>query len=75
MNALMSFSDGSGPYISYRKMETTQLLRKEMEGKVFLSRQSRHLSFVGNIIKVLFPTLYLDLACKQLCFLPRKGYK
>ena len=29
--------------------------------------------FVDKIIKVLFATLFLDLACKQLCFPPRKG--
>ena len=47
---------------------------KERNGrKVFLSRQSRHISLVIIMIKVLFPTLYLHLACKQLCFLPSKS--
>ena len=36
-----------------------------MEGKVFSSPQSSHFLFVSNITQVLFPTLYLDLACKH----------
>ena len=71
----MSISDGLDPYIFRRKMEKTRFVREEMEGKVFISRQSRHISFVIIMIGVLFPTLYLDLACKQLCFPPRKKYK
>ena len=43
--------------------------------QLFISRQSRHISFVIIMNKVLFPTLYLYLACKQLCFPPRKRYK
>ena len=35
-------------------MEETRSLKEEMEGKVFVSRQSRHISFVINMIKVLF---------------------
>ena len=45
-----------------------------MDGKVFIPRQSRHLfPLINNMIKVLFPCLYFDPACKQLCFPPRKG--
>ena len=29
--------------------------KEEMEGNLFISRQSRHISFVINMIKVLFP--------------------
>ena len=42
---LMSISDGLDPYFFRRKMEKTQSVREEMDGKVFVSRQSRHLSF------------------------------
>ena len=47
-------------------MEKTGFAKEEMEGLVFISRQSRHISFVIIMIKVLFPTLYLYMACKQL---------
>ena len=45
-----------------------------MEGKLFSSHQSGRF-FVDDMIKVLFPTLYLDLACNYLCFPPSKKYK
>ena len=72
---LISISDWSDTYIFRRKMEKTRSVKEEMEGKLFISRQSRHISFVIIMIKLLFPTLYLYLACKQLCFPPRKRYK
>ena len=56
-------------------MEKTQSVKEEMEGKLFISRQSGHIFIVIIMIKVLFSTLYLYLACKQLCFPPRKRYK
>ena len=56
-------------------MEKTRSVKEEMEGNLFISRQSRHIFFVIIMIKALFPTLYLYLACKQLCFPPRKRYK
>ena len=56
-------------------MEKTQSVKEEMEGNVFISRQSRHIFFEIIMIKVLFPTLYIYSACKHLCFPPRKGYK
>ena len=40
-------------------MEKARSVEEEMEGKLFISRQSRHISFVIIMIKVLFPTLYL----------------
>ena len=52
----MSISDWSDPYIFRRKMEKTRSLEEEMDGKMFISRQSRHISFVF-IIEVLFSTL------------------
>ena len=72
---LISNFDWSDPYIFRRKMEKTRSVKEEMEGKLFISRQSWHISFVNIMIKVLFPTLYLYLACKQLCFPPRKRDK
>ena len=39
-------------------MEKTRSVNEEMEGKLFISRQSRHIFFVIIMIKVLFPTLY-----------------
>ena len=75
ISTLISISDWSDPYIFRRKMEKTRSVKEELEGKLFISRQSRHIFFVIIMIKVLFPTLYLYLACKQLCFPPRKKYK
>ena len=39
--------------------------KEELDCKVFICRQSRHFSFVFIMKKVLFLTLYLDLACEQ----------
>ena len=54
-------------------MEKTRSVKEETVGKLNISRQSRLISFVIIMIKVLFPTLYLYLACKQLCFPKEKG--
>ena len=52
----MSISDGSDRTFSCRKMEKTRSVREEMDGKVFISRQSRHrFPLINNMIKVLFP--------------------
>ena len=59
---LISISDWSDPFIFRPKMEKTRSVKEEMEGNVFISRQSRHIFFVIIMIKVLFPTLYLYLA-------------
>ena len=72
---LMSISDGLDPYTFRRKMEKTGSIEEEMVRKLFISRQSRHISFVNFLIKVLLPILYLVLVCKQFCFPPRKRYK
>ena len=55
----MSFSDGFGPYFFRRKMEKTRSMREEMDGQVFISRQSQHFSFIDDMIKVLFPIFTL----------------
>ena len=39
---LMSISDRLDQYLFCRKMEKTRFMREEMDGNVFISRQSRH---------------------------------
>ena len=56
-------------------MEMTWPVRKKVEGKLFISRQSWHFPFVDNTIEVLFPIVYLDFAYKQLCFPPKKKFE
>ena len=52
----MSISDGSDRNFFCRKMEKTRSVRKELDGRVFISRQSRHPnSLKNNMMKVLFP--------------------
>ena len=55
VSTLMSSSDWLRPYIFRRKMEKTRPMREEMDGKVFISRQSWHFLFIVKIIKALFP--------------------
>ena len=55
ITTLMSISDGSDCTLFCRKMERTRSVRDEMDGKVFISRQSRIFSLIYNMIKVLFP--------------------
>ena len=43
ITTLMSISDGSDPYFFRRKMEKRRSVKGEMEGEMFISRQSRHL--------------------------------
>ena len=57
---LMSISDGLCPYLFRRKTERTRFMKEEMDGRVFISRQSRHSSFVFIMIKVLFPICTLN---------------
>ena len=44
ITTLMSFSDGWDLYFFCRKMEKTRSVKEEMDGEVFISRQSRHSS-------------------------------
>ena len=57
----MYISNDLGPYNFCRKMEKTLPMRKEMDGKVFICRQSGHFSFVKKMIKVLFLLCTLTL--------------
>ena len=68
----MSISDGLRPSIFCRKMEKRVLWGKRWKEMLFISRQSRHFHFWGYTLESTFPYLYLDLACKQLYFLPGK---
>ena len=45
ITTLMSISDGWDRTLFRRKMEKTRSVREEMDGRVFISRQSRHLFF------------------------------
>ena len=69
----MSISDGADPYFFRRKMEMTRFVKEEKDGEMFISRQSRPLFLYNQYDESTFPYLYLDLACKQLYFLPGKG--
>ena len=71
----MSISDRIDPCTFRRKMEITQSFKEGMDEEVFISHRSRNNSFVIIIVKVVFPTLNLDLAGKQLCFPPSERYK
>ena len=55
ITTLMSISDKLDPYSFCRKIKETRSVKGEMDGEVFISRQSRHFSFIYNMIKVLFP--------------------
>ena len=59
MNTLMSISDGFGFYNFCGKMEKMRPIWEKMDGKVFISRQSRHFFFIVDMIKVLFPNCNL----------------
>ena len=48
ISTLISISDWSDPYFSRRKMEKTRCVKEEMEGKLFISRQSRPVYFLRN---------------------------
>ena len=52
----MPIFDGSDRTFPCRKVGKTRSVREEMDGKVFISRQSRHtFPLINNMIKVLFP--------------------
>ena len=44
ITTLMSISDGLDPYFSVEKWKKTRSVKEEMDGEVFISRQSRHFS-------------------------------
>ena len=56
----MSISDGLDTYFFRRMMEKTRSMKEEMDGEVFISRQSRNFSFIDNMIKVIFAICTLN---------------
>ena len=68
----MSLSDALDLYFFRRKMEKMRCVKGEMDGEVFFSAKVDIFPCIDDMIKVLFRYLYLDLACKQFCFPPRK---
>ena len=74
MNTLMSFSDGLSLSIFCRKMYKARPMREEMDGKVDFFPARVGIFIVDSmLLDSTFPYLYLDLACKQLCFPPGKS--
>ena len=73
IDTLMSNSDGLGPSIFCRKMEKARPMREEMDGKVVYFPPESALLPLIILFDSTCPYLYLDLACKQLCFPPGKG--
>ena len=71
MNSLISISDGLRPSIFRREVEGTRPMREEMDGKFvhFSPEWAFQLWFFSDLST--FPYLYLELACKHLCW--RKG--
>ena len=49
----MSIFDELGVYFFRRKMKKTRPVKGDMNGKVFISRQSWHFFYVNSMIKVL----------------------
>ena len=70
---LMSISDGLDPYFFRRKMEKTPPMKEKMDGEVFISRQSRHFSFIDNMIKVIFPICTLNWRVNNYASRQEKG--
>ena len=52
-------------------MEKTRSLKEEMDGEVLTSRQTRHFSFIDNMIKVIFPICTLNWRVNN--FVSRQG--
>ena len=57
---LMSISDGLDPYFFRREIEKTRSVKEEMDGEVFILRQSGHFSSIEYMIKVFFPVCTLN---------------
>ena len=72
INTWMSISDGLKLSIFCRNMEKARPMRKEKIGKVVDFPPGSEFLNLMLYFKITFPFLYLDLACKQACFLPEK---
>ena len=76
ITTLMSISDGLDPCFFRRKMEKTWSMKEELDGEVFVSRQSRQFSFiVNNMIKVIFPICTLNWRVNNYVYHQEKGIK
>ena len=71
----MPFSDGLGPSFFRRKMDGTRPLREEVDGKVFIFRQSWHFSFDVDFKPVLFPICTLTWRANNYVSRQRRGIK
>ena len=54
-------------------MEKTRSVKEEMEGKLFISRQSRHIFFVNIMIKVLYFSLLRTFTWRVNIYVSRQG--
>ena len=73
MDTLMSISDGLGPSLFCRMMEKARPIREEMDGKVVYFPPESAFWLRCSNLQSTFSSLYLDLACNQLCFPPGEG--
>ena len=72
-NTLMSSSDGLRPSIFCRRMEKMRPMSEKMDGKVVYFLPKSALPLWCCHFKSTFPSLYLNLARKQLFFPSGKG--
>ena len=72
---LMSIFYGFSQYFLRQKMEKTRPMKGEMDGDVFISRQSRHFFFINGMIKVLFPICTLTWRVNNYVSCHGKGIK
>ena len=72
----MSISDGSDPLL-FPSKDGKDAVREGRNGRkgVYFPPESASFPFIINMIKVLFPILYLDLACKQFMFPAKERYR
>ena len=73
LSTLLLSSDWSDPYFFRRKMEKTRSVKEEMEGELFISCQSRHISFVSYLIWVKYFSLICTLTWRVNNFVSRQG--
>ena len=60
-----------GPVLFPSKDGKDAVVKEEMDGELFNSRQSRHYPFIDNMIKVLFPICTLIWRVNN--YVPRQG--
>ena len=60
ITTLMAISDGLDPYFFLSKDGKCAVHEKKLDGEINLSHQSRHFSFIDNMVKALFPIYSLN---------------